>query len=107
MKKLEHTQLLIIYGGNFKGGLGAIGSSLTGMVMGATTGAKILPVLMPYLTIQSQSYISLIKASITDLYLWNKFGHLGISSKPEAIGAVGGALVGSVLGSGIFGMIMV
>ncbi len=108
MQILDKTPLLLeIHGGSFRGGLGAMGSSLTGMLIGAVSGAKILPAATTYFNVQSQSYIGSIKSSLTNFYVYNKYGHLGITSKAEVVGAVGGGLIGSVLGSVVFGMIMV
>jgi hypothetical protein len=107
MQKLANIHLLTIHGGSFKGSVGAMGTSLTGAVAGATAGAKLLPVVIPYLNLQSQSYVAAAKTALTDFYLWNKYGHLGITSKAEALGATGGAFVGSIVGSAVFGMIMV
>lgn len=107
MKNLAQIDLFTIQGGSFRGAIGAMGASFTGIAVGAAVGKNLLPLAMPYLSIQSQSYMAAAKTVLTDFYVWNKFGHLGIASKTEVLGAAGGAFVGSIVGSAVFGMIMV
>ncbi len=100
MKILENTAF--ISGGSFRSAAGTMGASLTCATIGAIMGANLLDPALIYFNIQSQSYIGQIKTTMTNMYIANKYGYIGMDSKNDVIGAIGGALVGSIIGPTIF-----
>lgn len=100
MKTLKDTSF--IYGGSFRSAAGTMGASITGAAMGAVIGAALLDPALLYFNIQSQSYMGQMKTAMTNLYLYNKYGYMGIDSKNDIIGAIGGALIGSIAGPTIY-----
>lgn len=102
MKALNNTLLVSISGGSFRSAAGMMSASLTGATIGAIIGANLLDPTLIYFNIQSQSYVGQMKTTMANLYVSNKYGHLGMDSKNDVIGAIGGALIGSVLGPTIF-----
>lgn len=100
MKTLDNT--LIICGGSFRSAAGTMSASLTGATIGAIMGANLFDTALIYFNVQSQSYVGQMKTTMANMYISNKYGHLGIDSKNDIIGAIGGALIGSVLGPTIF-----
>lgn len=100
MKTLKDTSH--VYGGSFRSAAGTMGASLTGAAVGTVIGAALLDPALIYFNIQSQSYVGQIKTTMANMYISTKYGHFGIDSKNDMIGAIGGALIGSIVGPAIF-----
>lgn len=100
MKTLDNTSL--ICGGSFRSAAGTMGASLTGATIGAIMGANLFDTALIYFNVQSQSYVGQIKTTMANMYISNKYGHIGIDSKNDVIGAIGGAFIGSIVGPAIF-----
>jgi hypothetical protein len=103
MQLLANASLLTVSGGNFRGGVGGMAYSLVGMSIGLTMGTQFYTPTLPYLVNPNPGYINGIKSTVTDYYISMKYGHLGINTKTDVMGGLGGALIGSVIGAGVFG----
>jgi hypothetical protein len=100
MKLLDNTTH--IHGGSFGSAAGAMSLSITSMTLGAVIGGTLLDPALTYLNLQPESYAGQIKTGIANLYISYKYGHIGVETKNDIIGGIGGALIGGILGPTIF-----
>jgi hypothetical protein len=99
----DYLSIISISGGGCRGGVGGMAYSLVGMTIGLTMGAKLYTPALPYFVDPNQGYINGAKSAVTDYVIAMKYGHLGITTKTDVVGGLSGALLGSIIGSAVFG----
>lgn len=103
MQLLKQSSLLAVHGAGFSGCLSAMTFAIAGMSIGATVGSQYAEPMLPYIVTSNPTYFGTFKNTVADFYISTKYGHLGVDSKADVIGAFGGAFVGSIIGAGIYG----
>lgn len=93
MRELKHCEIYTIHGGGFRLAACAAVATLSGMALGAVIGANYLEPTLDYWNPKNQSLTSMA----TNYLISYKYGHLGLDSKTDILGAAGGAIVGAVV----------
>ena len=106
MRSIQPYELKHISGSGVLFALGTSTACLTGMAVGTVVGATLLDPTIDLIKGDQSNYLSSLKSQVIDTVITYKYGHLGIESKTDAIGAVSGALIGSVMGATLFAFIV-
>ena len=94
MQELKDCDLFAVHGGGVRLATVVAVTTLACMAIGSAVGANALEPALDYFNPKPVTLIGMA----TNYAIAYKYGHLGLDSKADIIGAAGGAIAGAVLG---------